>query len=426
MKLSSMGISKNKITDINEQFPIQDLLGKTGQLTQFSSGIYAYDHIPFLLKKKIKDIISEVLTRHNCVEISLPVMQPESIWIESGRLQRYIDEDVMFRVLTDKTNYCIAPTAEEAVVEFATKRLPSYKNLPVTFFQIGDKFRNELRPRGYLLRGKSFEMMDAYSFNKTVEELENTYNDLREAYLEIFEELGLKVLPVLADSGSIGGSKSEEFMILSDLGEDKIYLDEETNRAFNNEILDTENGEEYLKEEFGIVDKTKLKEKRSLELGHIFNLGTKYSKSMNRTFVNKDGKNEYYNMGCYGIGVSRVLAAIYEESILKNEKGEVEGFALPIKLSPYKVQIVTNENNFSVAETLYKDLKQENINVLFDDRLDISLGSKIKDVKYLGTPYMIVIGNNYQDGLYEIENIKTKEKMMLTKQEIIKIIKDNL
>ena len=185
MKVSSIGLIETKIKKLDNQFPVQDMLLQTGQIEQFASGIYAYGHIPFLVKKNINDIIINTLTKYGCSLINLPLLQPENIWINSGRLDRYVSEDVMFRCLTDKGNFCLAPTAEEAVVEFVKSRLTSYKNLPTTYFQIGEKFRNEMRTRGYLLRGKSFEMMDTYSFGKDEKDLDTEYERIKEAYCKI-------------------------------------------------------------------------------------------------------------------------------------------------------------------------------------------------------------------------------------------------
>ncbi len=276
MKVSNIGLIGTKIKKLDNQFPAQDMLLQTGQITQFASGIYAYGHIPYLVKKNINDIIISTLTKYGCSLINLPLLQPENIWISSGRLDRYVSEDVMFRCLTDKGNYCLAPTAEEAVVEFAKSRLTSYRNLPVTYFQIGEKFRNEIRTRDYLLRGKSFEMMDAYSFEKDSKDLDIEYEKIKEAYLEIFNRLGLKVQPVGANSGAIGGAKSEEFMCVSSIGEDNILYDKETGKVINSELLDREDAKEYISDTYGITDLDNLESKTACELGHIFQLGEIY------------------------------------------------------------------------------------------------------------------------------------------------------
>ena len=412
MKVSQIGLISKKIEKLDEQFPVQDMLVQTGQLDQFSSGIYAYGHIPYLVKKNIDKIICEELAKYNCAEISLPIMQPESIWEESGRLGKYISEDVMFRCLGEKGNFCLAPTAEEAVVAFARKRLLSYKQLPVTYFQIGQKFRNELRSRGFLLRGKAFDMMDAYSFGTSEEDLNVAYNNMKYTYFNIFRRLGLDVQPVGADSGAIGGNKSEEFMVLSSIGEDNILIDRKTGKALNCELLERDDAKEYLKENYGITDIDSLEKSKAVELGHIFQLGTKYSKAMNATFIDENNNYQNYVMGCYGIGVSRTLALIYENSIIKNND-KFEGIALPLNLCPYTIYLIPkddDEKKMSIAKDIYSKLEDNGIDILFDDRLGMSIGAKIKDCKVLGIPYCVVFGKTLDNDYVTVENNRTGAK----------------
>lgn len=415
MKVSNIGLISKKLEKLDEQFPVQDMLVQTGQLYQYTSGIYAFGHIPFLLEKKINQIICETLTKHGCSELSLPLLQPEQIWEESGRLKRYVEDGVMFRSLTKNGNYCLAPTAEEAIVAFARTRLKTYKHLPVTYFQIGPKFRNELRARGFLLRGKSFDMMDAYSFGRNRDELEKEYQNIKQAYFEIFEKLGIPVIPVGADSGAIGGAKSEEFMTLSEIGEDIVYYDEITGKAFNSELLERNDWQQYLSENYGIKSFDKLSQKRTVELGHIFQLGEKYSSAMSGLFVDDDGKQKPYVMGCYGIGVSRTLAFIYENAIVKKD-GKFDGIALPVELSPYTFYFVTKNDDAEkteLAEKIYSSLKSKGVSILFDDRKDVSIGMKIKDSKICGTPYTVVFGRSLDEGNLEVENNKTCEKQIV-------------
>ena len=424
MKVSKIGLISKKLTKLDEQCPVQDMLLQTGQLEQFTSGVYAFGHIPFLVKKKLDEIISSTLTKYGCSELLLPILQPEKIWQESGRLDRYVEDGVMFRSLTKNGNYCLAPTAEEAVVAYAKSRLTTYKQLPATYFQIGPKFRNEIRTRGYLLRGKAFDMMDAYSFGKDKQDLDIEYDRMKQAYLDIFNELHLPVQPVGADSGAIGGSKSEEFMCISHIGEDTILFDEETGRAFNSELLDRADAKQYLFETYGIKNIDKLTTKKAVELGHIFQLGDKYSKSMNGTFISKDGKPAHYVMGCYGIGVSRTLAMIYENNVILKD-GKFEGVALPINLAPYPVCIipkVDDAEKLSIANKIYEELLKKDIQVLFDDRLDVSIGAKIKDSKVLGTPYTVVFGNSLNEGKLEVENNKTGEKQLINIDDFVAFV----
>lgn len=421
MKVSQIGLISKKITKLDEQFPVQDMLIQTGQLDQFGSGIYAYGHIPYLVKKNIDQIICEVLSKYNCSEISLPILQPENIWIESGRLDKYVSENVMFRCLNEKGNFCLAPTAEEAVVSFAKSRLTSYKQLPATYFQIGQKFRNELRSRGFLLRGKAFDMMDAYSFGKNQEDLDVEYERIKQAYLEIFAKLGLKVQPVGADSGAIGGNKSEEFMLISDIGEDNILIDKNTNKALNCELLEREDAAEYLRETYGIDDISSLEKRKAVELGHIFQLGDKYSKAMNATFIDANNDYKNYIMGCYGIGVSRTLAMVYENSIIKRN-GKFDGISLPQNLTPYSLYIIPKNDDkekLQLSEKIYNLLSSKGSSILFDDRDVGTIGSKIKDSKVLGIPYVAVFGKTLEEGYITLENNKTGEKINMKIEEFI-------
>ncbi|MBQ7880864.1 MAG: hypothetical protein IJ358_03375 [Clostridia bacterium] len=425
MKVSKIGLISKKLTNLDEQCPVQDMLLQTGQLEQFTSGVYAFGHIPFLVKKNIDNIISTTLTKYGCSELSLPVLQPEKIWQESGRLERYVEDGVMFRSLTKNGNYCLAPTAEEAVVAYAKSRLTTYRHLPATYFQIGPKFRNEIRTRGYLLRGKAFDMMDAYSFGKDKADLDVEYERMKQAYLEIFKQLSLDVQPVGADSGSIGGSKSEEFMCISSIGEDTILFDTETGRAFNSELLEREDAKQYLYETYGVKNTEALITKKAVELGHIFQLGDKYSKSMNGTYINNDGKNYHYVMGCYGIGVSRTLAMVYENNIIKKD-GKFEGVALPKNIAPYLLYIIPkldDEAKTDMANNAYNQLLNSGINVLYDDRTDLSIGAKIKDSKITGTPYTVVFGNSLNEGCLEVEDNATGAKHKVNVDELVNFCK---
>lgn len=421
MKVSQIGLIPKKLKNLDSQFPVQDMLVQTGQIDQFSSGVYAYGHIPYLLKKNIDNVISNILTKYGCSELSLPLLQPESIWQESGRLDRYVSENVMFRCLTDKGNFCLAPTAEEAVVNYAKNRLLSYKQLPVTYFQIGQKFRNEIRTRGFLLRGKAFDMMDAYSFGRNQEELDIEYNNIKNAYLEIFNFLGLKTQPVGADSGSIGGNKSEEFMCISDIGEDTILFDKNTGKAFNEELLEREDYKEYLAKTYGIYNIEQLEKRRAVELGHIFQLGDKYTKAMDATYIDSDGQRQNYIMGCYGIGVSRTLAMVYENSIIK-KNDQFDGIVLPMSINPYLLYIVPKDDDklkTEKAKMFYELLSEKGVPVLYDDRSGFSIGSKIKDSKIVGTPYVAVFGRTLDQEYIEVENNFTGKKIQMSFDEFV-------
>ncbi len=425
MRLSQTGMGSVKLNKLDEMYPGQSILLQTGQIVQYGAGLFAYNTVPLLVKRNIEKIIVDTLNKYGCIEVLLPTLQPDTIWKNSGRYDMYVDEGTMLITESNKGTFCLAPTGEEAMLEFSREKLKSYKNLPVTYYQIGEKYRNEIRTRGYLLRGKSFTMMDAYSFDESVSGMETSYENVRKAFLEIFEKIGMKVIPIVADNGAMGGKKSEEFMIISEQGEDKILYDEKTGLGLNTEILEREDYTEYLKNEYGIEDISNFKEIRTMELAHIFQLGTRYSEMMNGKYVDKEGKENLYYMGCYGIGVSRTLAAIYEQSVVNDKSNMPCGFVLPKSIAPYMLQIIVkqeNEEKKELANKLYNELSEKKIGVILDDRENITIGAKIKDSKILGTPYIVVIGDRQEGEKIEIENNLTGEKIETSIDKIEDII----
>ena len=426
MKLSQIGMGTTKLNNVDEMYPGQSILLQTGQLVQYGAGIFAYGTVPLLVRRNIEKIIVETLNKYGCIEVLLPTLQPDTIWKNSGRYDQYVNDGTMLITESNKGTFCLAPTGEEAMLEYAREKLKSYKNLPATYYQIGEKYRNEIRTRGYLLRGKAFPMLDAYSFDTDEQSMAKSYENVRKAFLEIFEKIGLKVIPIVADNGAMGGKKSEEFMLISSQGEDKILYDEKAKIGLNTEILEREDYKEYLKEEYGIEDISNFKEIRTMELGHIFQLGTRYSEMMNGKYINQEGKEALYYMGCYGIGVSRTVAALYEQSLIKDEKWGPCGFVLPKSVAPYMVQIVPkmeNEEKVKTANELYKMLQKENINAILDDREFVTMGAKMKDCKILGTPYLVVIGDKQEGDKFELENQATGEKALVNSEELIKKLK---
>lgn len=423
MKLSQTGMGTIKLNNIDMMYPGQSILLQTGQIVQYGAGIYGYNTVPLLVRRNIEEIIRKTLNRHGCIEVLLPTLQPDIIWKNSGRYDQYVNDGTMLITKSNKGTFCLAPTGEEAMLEFAREKLKSYKNLPVAYYQIGEKFRNEIRTRGYLLRGKAFPMLDVYTFDTTPEKMVEAYNNVRDAFLEIFKEIGLDVIPIVADNGAMGGKKSEEFMLISDQGEDKILYDEKTKIGLNTEVLEKENYQEYLSEEYGIENISNFKEIRTMELGHIFQLGTRYSEMMNGKFIDKDGKESLYYMGCYGIGVSRTLAALYEQCLINDPKYGPCGFVLPESVAPYKIQIIAKTDDaekLEKAKKLYETLQANNVGVILDDRDKLSIGAKIKDCKILGTPYFIVVGDKQEGDNYEVESLKTGEKTVMNIEQIIK------
>lgn len=401
----------------------QQVLLQSGQVKRYATGIYGKNHFLVKAQEKVEEVIRTVLESYECIEVALPILQPKSIWEESKRWEAYNSSGQMFCTIMSNGTFCMAPTAEEAVVEFVKNSVSTYKQLPINIFQIGPKFRNELRSRGGLLRSKEFTMMDAYSFDASQIELVKEYEKMRDAYLEIFDKLGLKVIPVKALNGDMGGNCSEEFMCLSDIGEDTILVNEDFSIGINVEVLEGKNVTEILNKTYGTtINLAEFHKEHCIELGHIFQLGQKYSKEMKAMFNGKCGEREYFYMGCYGIGVSRVLATICERNC------DEQGMKWPVNLAPYTFYIVSTEKQQTEAEALYKKLCKEGIKVVIDDRRNMSFGAKIKDAKLFGMPYLVIIGNSYSGNFtYEVEERRTGKKINMTigdMKEIVQSLKD--
>ena len=422
MRLSKLNMKKINLNDIDMDYSVQDILMKLGELYQFESGIYGYGNIWNKIQRNIENIIIDELDKADCIQVDFPKLQPRKIWDQSNRWDIYTkDGDIMFTLKNNLGEYGLAPTAEECATIFGANRLSSYKNLPTTYYQIGEKFRKEIRTRGYLFRPRTFTMMDAYSFDISEENMHKTFNKMHDVYMNIFKRIGIEIVPVVSDGGTMGGRVSEEFQAFTKLGEDIILYDEKNNVGLNKEVLDFEDKETFIKA-FGVSDIANLKEYNSVELGNNFELGTKYSDSMKLYFVDENGENKPYYMGCYGIGLGRIIACILENNVIKTERG-IKGFYIPYNIATYKLQIICNENNKEEAEKLYEYLQNNNINVIIDDRENLTIGNRINDVYVLGTPKMIVLGNKFDGLSYEIEDIKSNEKIVSNLENIKEILK---
>lgn len=420
MRVSKMGMKNIKLSNLDEMYPVQDILLQTNQVKQYGSGVYAYDNVPLKVQDNIEEIIKRNFNKADFIEVQMPLLQQDELWKRSGRYDKYIEEGVMMLSETDKGTYCLAPTAEEAITTFVENRITSHKQLPVGFYQIGPKFRNEIRNRGYLLRGREFLMFDLYTFDKDEIGMMESYKKIRETYFKAFNKIGLDIVAVAADNGSMGGKNSEEIMAISTIGEDTILFDEETKQGLNVEVLEKDNAEEYLKENYGINDVKKLKEKKACELGHIFALGTKYTESMNINFIDNENNSKPFYMGCYGIGVSRVLGLIYENNAIK-ENDKVVGVSLPLSVTPYYLYIISNDKKKESAEELYSKFNDKDIEVIIDD-VKGSIGEKIRNAKVLGIPYIAIMGNNTEDGYVEIERTRDRAKKTVKIDELLDLV----
>ena len=410
MKMSNMACRtrKSRNTDLT-MLPSQATYTQANQIVRFSPGVYGWNTVLLKARHEIERIIRTVLEEYDCCEVELPILQSRDLWERSGRFNRYIGSGTMFTVNEGTNTLCLAPTAEEAALHFVEEIVESYKELPITMFQFGRKFRKEIRCQGGIMRSQEFLMMDAYSFSSSRGDMILQYQRMRSAFTEIFKHLGLEVIPVKALSGDMGGRYSEEFMCLTEHGEDVILYNEELGIAFNKELLKDGNAYQILNE-YGITAPLEsFVERRASELGHIFQLGTTYSESMDITFTDRDGKQRPYHMGCYGIGVSRVLGCIIENNM------DNDGIIWPSLVAPYQFHIVCTESRKELAEKLYRHLTSMGFKVLFDDREKVSFGAKIKDWRILGAPYCFIIGNKTSEEAtaFVLENRKTGEQELV-------------
>lgn len=422
MRLSRFNIKKINFNDVDKNYSAQDTLMKAGELYQFESGIFGYGNIWTKMERNVEEIIIDELDKADCIQTEFPKLQPKKIWEQSNRWDVYTKEsDTMFTIDTNLGEYGLAPTGEECATIFGSNRLLSYKNLPATYYQIGEKFRKEIRARGYLFRPRTFVMMDAYSFDKDYDGMHANFLKMHDVYMNIFKRIGINIIPVISDGGTMGGRVSEEFQAITKLGEDKILYNEKTNQGINKEVLDFEDKETFIEK----LNGNKLEdmvEYNSVELGNNFELGTKYSEAMKLYYQDENGQNKPYYMGCYGIGLGRIIATLIENNVvIKNDK--IKGFVIPYNIAPYKVQIICNEANREKAESLYKELSDNGIKAIIDDRENMQFGAMIGDVYTLGTPKMIVLGNKFNGTQYEVEDSKTNEKDVVNCEDIVKYFK---
>jgi prolyl-tRNA synthetase len=564
MRYSQTLIPTLKETPAEAEVVSHRLMLRAGFIRKLTAGIYSYLPLGLAAIRKVENIVREEMNRAGAQEMLMPMVQPADLWEETGRYEKYGPELLRFHDRHNRES-CLGPTHEEVITDIARKELHSYRDLPINLYQIQTKFRDEIRPRFGLMRGREFVMKDAYSFDVSDEAASESYRKMYEAYKRIFTRCGLDYRPVQADSGSIGGSFSHEFMVLADTGEDTIVICRECEFAANmekaavvlpqseqaapqeplekietpgkrkvkavcefleieptqlvktlvfktdNEVVavlvrgDREVEEVKLKNLLGAIDVEMAEDKEvfdstgvptgylgpvglkvkvvadqevaamtnfyvganeknyhmknvnlgrdfevdavadlrqitiedlcpecggqlglteGIEVGHVFKLGTGYSESMNATFQDSDGKEKHFVMGCYGIGVTRVVAAAIEQNHDEN------GIIFPVPIAPFTVVIVNlgiNDDEINgAAEKLYTELQQAGVEVLLDDR-DERPGFKFKDADLLGIPYRVTVGKGYKkNGMFEIRTRRDGVTEELSPTDTVKILHDRI
>ncbi len=369
------------------------LLLRSGMIRKVASGIYNWLPLGFKTLKLVENIVREEMASTGSQEIFMPMVQPRDLWEDSKRWDKFGPELLRFKDRHER-DFCLGPTHEEIITDLIRNNLSSYKELPLSLFQIQTKFRDEIRPRYGIMRGREFLMKDAYSFHLDQECLNDTYQTIREAYKAVFNRLGLDYKIVKADSGAIGGEISEEFHVLAESGEDNLAYSEESEIAINAELLINENESiDSLQGKTFPDSQEEIKLAKGIEVGHIFQLGNVYSSAMNATVLDENGNRQALQMGCYGIGVSRIVAAAIEQN------HDDKGIIWPKNIAPIQISILpifkeSSDNTFIFAEKLYKDLSKLGLRAMLDDRQE-RFGKKITESELVGSSYAVVIGKSY-------------------------------
>ena len=369
------------------------LMLRSGMIRRVTSGIYTWLPIGLKVLRKVENIVRQEMNASGAQEILMPMVQPKELWEETHRWDKMGPELLRIKDRHER-DFCLGPTHEEVITDLIRNNIKSYKELPLNLYQIQTKFRDEVRPRYGVMRGREFLMKDSYSFNLNEESLNESYLLMKEAYKKILDRLGLKFKIVKADSGAIGGDASEEFHVLAENGEDTIAVSDSSDFAINTELL-LEEGDaiESLQGKPSPDGKGIIQIKKGIEVGHIFQLGKVYTDAMKASVLDHEGKAKNLFMGCYGIGVSRLVAAAIEQN--NDEKGII----WPEAMTPFEVNIVAigfdkDEKIAKAATDLYSKLSSMGYEVMLDDRKD-GYGTKMKDAELIGVPINVIIGKQY-------------------------------
>ncbi len=422
MRLSRYFLPTIKETPAEAQIVSHRLMLRAGMIRQTSAGIYAWLPLGLRALRKIEDIVRDEQNKAGAQEVLMPTLQPAELWQQSGRYEVYGKE--MLRI-TDRHErpMLYGPTNEEMITDIFKREIKTYRDVPKNLYHIQWKFRDEVRPRFGVMRGREFLMKDAYSFDLDFNGARVAYQKMFLAYLRTFARMGLKAIPMRADAGPIGGDMSHEFIILADTGESGVFChpdwlktDPLTEKVDYNDDLNpffekytnlyAATDEKHKPGQAPLPD-DKLLQARGIEVGHIFYFGTKYSKPMGAVVKGPDGKDITLEMGSYGIGVSRLVGGIIEAS------HDDAGIIWPEAVAPFKVGLlnlkVSDAANTKAVDDIYAKLNNAGVDVLYDDR-DERPGAKFADMDLIGLPWQIIGGRGLAQGLVEVKNRKTGER----------------
>lgn len=424
MRISQFFLPLLKETPAEAQIASHRLMLRSGMIKLQAAGIYSWLPLGLNVLRKIENIVADELDKVGCIQLRMPTLQPADLWKESGRYDAYGEEMLRFKDRSER-ELLYSPTCEEMISDIFRSYVKSYKSLPLNLYQINWKFRDEIRPRFGVMRGREFFMKDAYSFHIDVEDAKREYYKMYETYHRIFARMGLVTIAVNAESGAIGGNLSHEFQVLAETGESQVYYDAEIDDFRSGKVaFDAEK----LRSLYAAADEMhipgecpippdRLRTARGIEVGQIFLIGRKYSDAMGIEVAGQDSKPVRVEMGCYGIGVSRLIGAIIEAN------HDDSGIIWPESVAPYRVGLINIRSGDAAcdiaADDIYAKLKAAGIETLYDDTVE-SAGKKFSSMDLIGIPWQVIIGpKGVASGIAELKNRRTGEKIDLSHESLI-------
>ncbi|MDC3063475.1 proline--tRNA ligase [Alphaproteobacteria bacterium] len=439
MKLTDYFLPLKKEKPKEAEITSHILMLRSGMCQQSSSGIYSWLPLGKKVLDKIEKITKDEMNASGAIEILMPTIQPAELWIESNRYQDYGKEMLRIKDRNNK-DLLYGPTNEELITDIFRNNVQSYKNLPLNLYHVQWKFRDEVRPRFGVMRGREFLMKDAYSFDISKDNAKKSYNKMFVAYMKLFKKMGLSPIAMKAETGPIGGDLSHEFIIISKTGESNVFFDEsllDMQKIFD-EIDYNDDLQECINKYTSFYSATdemhnprenqntygKLIKTKGIEVGHIFHFGQKYSKPLNATIANEKGQILPVFMGSYGVGISRLVGGIIEANHDEN------GIIWPKEVSPFKCSLINLNSNSEecqkVSSQIYNYCNKKKIDVLLDNTRE-SIGSKLTTANLIGFPYQVIIGpKGIKNNSFEIKIRKTNETKNLSLNEIFNFINENM
>ena len=425
MKFSSFFSPTLKNIPVEAEIISHQLMIRAGMIKQASAGIYSWLPLGLKVLKKIEHIVRDEQNKAGAIEVLMPTIQSADLWIKSGRYEEYGKE--MLRIQDRSGREMLyGPTNEELITDIFQSYITSYKDLPKNLYHIQWKFRDEVRPRFGVMRGREFLMKDNYSFDLTEEESKISYNKMFTAYIKTFLRMGLTPISLRAETGPIGGNLSHEFQILAKTGESTLYYDKDLEKI-DPETINPDKLQSYyaavddLHDEKNCpISKEQLKISKGIEVGHIFYFGTKYSEKLSAFVQNNKGKKTAVHMGSYGIGISRLVGAIIEA--FHDDKG----IKWPISVAPFHVSLINlmidDKACAKMTNIMYEKISNSKLDVLYDDR-DCSIGKKLSDNDLIGIPYQVIIGKrDLKDNIVQLKNRLNNETKKISPEEALNFL----